>query len=77
MLFPNALAELVSNEMISNANLLLSPGKFIQVNTGTIQVENNRCEQLLSVAVDANLSFENQNYLFHKSKDQTKGLLIL
>ena len=61
MFFPNALAELVSNEMISNANLLLSPGKFIQVNTGTIQIENSRCEKSLRVAIDGKLSFENQN----------------
>ena len=57
--------------------MLLSPDKLIQVNANTIQTENNRCEQLLSVAVDANLSFEKQNYLFHESKDKTKGLLIL
>ena len=72
MLFPNALMEFISNEMISNANFLLSPDKFIQVNTGTIQVENNRCEQLLSVAVDANLSFECQfvikSWQIHTSK---------
>ena len=61
----------------SKFHVLLSLDKLIQVNTNTIQTENNRCEQLLSVAVDAKLSFEKQNYLFHKSKDKTKGFLIL
>ena len=48
-------------KMISNTNVLLSPDKFIQVNTGTIQIENNRCEKLLRVVIDGKLSFENQN----------------
>ena len=61
MFFPNALMEFISNEMISSTNVLLSPDKFIQVNTGTIQAENNRCEKLLRVAIDGKLSFENQN----------------
>ena len=42
-------------------HVLLSPGKLIQVNTGTIQIENNRCEKLLRVVIDGKLSFENQN----------------
>ena len=53
--------EFISNEMISNANLLLSPDKFIQVNTGTIQIESNRCEKLLRVVIAGKLSVENQN----------------
>ena len=61
MFFPNALMEFISNEMISNANFLLSPDKFIQVNTGTIQIENSRCEKLLRVVIDGKLSIENQN----------------
>ena len=39
----------------SKFHVLLSPDKLTQVNANTIQTENNRCEQLLSVAVDANL----------------------
>ena len=48
-------------KMISNNNVLLSPDKFIKVNTGTIQIENNRCGKLLRVAIDGKLSIENQN----------------
>ena len=50
-----------NNEMQANADkchVLISTDQKLDVNIGTLQIENSKCEKLLGVNIDSKLSFE-------------------